>query len=181
VKRRSKLSEYPTHFISGYVRQRVPLFQLRPEFAGLFLEVLQFYRRKLGLRVYGYVVMPDHYHLLLGFPPSLPVSDFLRDFKSYLGRQVVDRLAAEGDVNLLQRFQVERQRKRKRDPTYAVLQPDNDDRVIYTKRFFNQKLRYIHNNPVKRGLAAAAVDYPWSSCRSYLDGTAHPIKLDLWA
>ncbi|MFQ5664453.1 MAG: transposase [Terriglobia bacterium] len=179
--RRHKASEHPVHFISGYVRHRVPLFQTRPHFAQLFLDALCFYRQKLGLRIYGYVVMPDHYHLLLGFPYGLRISDFLRDFKSYLSRQIVERLTTEKDLGLLRRFQLSRPRKRRRDPTYGILQPDNDDRVIYTEKFFQQKLRYIHNNPVRKALVAAAADYPWSSCRSYLTGVADPIALDAWS
>ena len=87
MRRRHKSSEYPVHLISGYVRYRVPLFELRPDIARLFMEALCFYRRKYGLQIFGYVVMPDHYHLLLGFPPVLRISNFLRDFKSYVGKQ----------------------------------------------------------------------------------------------
>ncbi len=178
MRRRHKSSEYPVHFISGYVRYRVPLFELRPDIARLFVEALCFYRRKYGLQIFGFVVMPDHYHLLLGFPPVLRISNFLRDFKSYVGKQVVERLQAEGAFTLLDRFRNSRSRKRFRDPKYRVLQPDNDDRVIYSEKFFRQKLDYIHSNPVKKGLVPIAAEYPWSSCRSYLTGEEHPIRVD---
>lgn len=175
--RRHKSVEYPVHFISGYVRHRVPLFQARPDFAGLFLDALCFYREKRRLRIFGFVIMPDHYHLVLGFPQGVRVSNFLRDFKSYLGRQTVEKLKQDGSV-LLERFRLSRPRQRYRDPSYAVLQPDNDDRVIFSEKFFRQKLDYIHNNPVRKGLVRTAAEYPWSSCASYVTGEAQPIELD---
>lgn len=181
MRRRYKPSDYPTHFISGYVRNRVPLFQLRPDFASLFLQALCFYRQKSGLRILGYVVMPDHYHLLLGFPKDIRVRDFLRDFKSYLGKEIVEGLGSEQAFGLLERFRLSRPRRRQRDPNYAVFQPDNDDRVIYSERFFQQKLNYIHNNPLRKRLVASAADYQASSCRSYLSGEPHPVRLDPWS
>jgi len=180
MRRRYKSSTYPTHFISGYVRHRLPLFQLRPDFVSLFLQALCFYREKSGLRIFGYVVMPDHYHLLVGFPKEVRVRDFLRDFKSYVGKEIVERLRKEEAFDLLESFRLSHPRKRQRDPNYAVFQPDNDDRVIYSERFFRQKLNYIHNNPVRKNLAPAAADYQGSSCRSYLSGEPHPIRLDSW-
>jgi len=181
MRRRSKSSEYPTHFISGYVHHRVPIFQLHPDFVYLFLQALCFYREKLGLRILGYVVMPDHYHLLLGFPQDVCVSDFLRDFKSYVGKQMIERLKTQGESQLLEHFRLSRARKQHRDASFGLFQPDNDDRVIYSEKFFKQKLNYVHNNPVRKGLVGAAADYPWSSCKSYLTGNANPIRLDPWS
>lgn len=180
MRRRFKSSEFPIHFISGYIRHRIPLFQLRPAFAQLFLESLCFYRERSGLQIFGYVVMPDHYHLVLGLPEGTRLSDFLRDFKSFLGKQFVERLAAEGTNALLRRFRISQARKRHRDPTYAIFQPDNDDRVIYSEQFFRQKLDYVHANPLRKDLVETAADYPWSSCRSYVTGEPHPIPLDRW-
>jgi REP element-mobilizing transposase RayT len=180
MKRRYKSSNYATHYTTGYVRHRIPIFRLRPEFARLFLETLCFYRNKSGLRIFGYVVMPDHYHLLLGFQPNMRVSDFLRDFKSYVGKQIVEQLKTQAATNLLERFRLQQPRTRRRDPSYAVFQPDNDDRVLYSERFFRQKLNYIHNNPVRKGLVVSAVDYPWSSCRSHVNGGEEPIPIDPW-
>ena len=178
--RRHKSSDYPVHFISGYVRHRIPIFKLQPEFSQLFLESLCFYREKLGIQIFGYVIMLDHYHLLLGFPESVQVSNFLRDFKSYVGRQMVERLKVEGSQALSEHFRLSRQPKRHRDPIYGVFQPDNDDRVIYSEKFFRQKVNYIHDNPARKGLVTGAANYPWSSCRSYLTGEAGPILLDPW-
>lgn len=106
------------------------------------------------------------------------VSDFLRDFKSYVGKQVVERLRAAGALELLERFRSPSRPKRRRDPTYRVLQPDNDDRAVYSERFLRQKLEYIHNNPWKDGLVERTVDYPWSSCRAYMTGEPYPIAID---
>lgn len=178
MRRRHKSTEHPLHFISGYVRHRIPLFKIRPEFAKLFLEALSFCRQQKGIRILGYVVMPSHYHLLLGFPQGLLVSDFLRDFKSYVGKQVVERLQAEAALGLLEKFRGPGSPRRRRDPTYRVLQPDNDVRSVYSERFFRQKLEYIHNNPWKEGLVERTVDYPWSSCRAYMTGESQPIPID---
>jgi putative transposase len=51
---------------------------------------------------------------------------------------------------------------------------------VFTARKRIEKLRYIHRNPVKRGLVSAPEDWPWSSYRHYLTGEAGRVTLETW-
>ena len=165
MKRRDKSANHGWLFITGAAYRRVPLFW-KPEYCEIFLENLSFYRRKYHFDVLGYVLLPDHNHLLLAVPEEVPLQDLLRDFKSQVGRQVVDTLRRNGEKDLLQRLAVKKVRRRK-DARFRVLQGDNYIRRIFSEKFFRQKLEYIHLNPVREGLADSLVDYLYSSARWY--------------
>jgi hypothetical protein len=49
---------------------------------------------------------------------------------------------------------------------------------VWTERKRIEKLRYIHRNPVKRGLVTAPEEWPWSSFRWYLSGEVGPVKIN---
>lgn len=167
MKRRDKSSDRGWLFITGATHRRLPLFR-NSQSCEIFLENLRFYRRKYGFDVVGYVLLPDHYHLLLAMPEEVRLADFLRDFKSQVGRQIVEGLKREGQSKLLQRMAVGRVKRRK-DPRYRALQPDSHVRRIFSERFFRQKLEYMHMNLVREGLAGNPAEYPYSSARWYAE------------
>ena len=95
------------------------------------------------MHVYGYVVMPEHVHLLVSEPERAPLSIAIQMLK-----QVVSR-------------------KLRRPGQRRFWQVRYYDMPIWTGRKRVAKLRYIHRNPVKRGLCAEPSDWPWSSYRRY--------------
>lgn len=167
MKRRDKSAHSGWLFITGATHHRLPLFSRR-EFCEMFLENLRFYREKYGFDVLGYALLPDHYHLLLVVPEQVPLSNLLRDFKSQVGRQIVDVLKQKGQTRLLERLAAGRVRRRK-DARFRVLQADNYIKRIFSQKLFRQKLAYIHANPVREGLAKNVLDYPYSSAKWYAE------------
>ena len=95
------------------------------------------------MRVYAYVVMPEHVHLLVSEPERLTLADAIH----YLKLSFTKRL---------------------RDPEIeSFWQKRYYDRNVRDAKEFAVKLRYTHRNPVKRGLVKAAEDWKWSSFRHY--------------
>lgn len=178
MKRRSKHYEHPTLFISGNIARRVPLFRVWPEANRIFVKNIDFYRKKFGFLLLGYVLMPDHYHLLLTIKPSTSMVAFLRDFKSFVGRQIVVGLGKTGRDDLLKRFRLAGQPRRRKDARYKVLQPDNHIVEVFTPRVLRNKLEYIHNNPVKKGLVSQPGQWKYSSWRAYELSDETPIRID---
>ena len=117
-----------------------------PAVCDLFLEVLECMRRGFAMCVYGYVVMPEHVHLLL----SEPEFGLLSDAIHYLKLSFSKRLICSGKV-----------------PPGAFWQKRYYDRNIRSEHEFREKLRYIHRNPVKRGLVREPGEWVWSSFRHY--------------
>ncbi len=94
--------------------------------------------------IMGYVIMPSHVHLMVGSKSGgNQLSRFMQAFKSTVSRDLFPSVPSIW----MRRF---------------------DDFVITSERQFIVKLEYIHNNPVKAGLADQAMDWKWSSARFWL-------------
>ncbi len=128
-----------SHFLSFTCYHRRPGFD-SPAVYDLFVQVLEEMRRRFELCVYGYVVMPEHVHLLLSEPPH----GLLADAMHYLKLSFAKRLGSG-----------------------VFWQKRYYDRNVRDEHEFVEKLRYIHRNPVKAGLCERAEDWRWSSFRHY--------------
>lgn len=178
MKRRSKRYEHPTLFISGNVSRRIPLFTLFPEANQIFLNTLAFCREKYGFALHGFVIMADHYHLLVTLKPGTSVSALLRDFKSYVGKRIVETLAQTGRRELLERFRLAKAPQRRKDALYRVLQYDNNLLEVFTPSVLRTKLDYMHANPIKKGLARDPAQWHYSSWGAYSATGRAPIHID---
>jgi putative transposase len=123
----------------------------------LFLEVLEQVRRRYRLVVVGYVVMPEHVHLLLSEPERKNLSVVMQVVKQSFARRLLRKIRSESDSPLLSMVGDEGQVWERRFYDFAV----------WTKDKHIEKLRYIHRNPVKRGLVLEPQDWRWSSFRHY--------------
>jgi putative transposase len=119
----------------------------------VFEDGLERIRRSFGLCIYGYVVMPEHIHLLLSEPPRGTLADAIKSLKQGVSR----RLIGEAEHFWQKRYY---------------------DFNIRNHRQFVEKLRYIHRNPVKRGLCAGAEDWEWSSFRHHATGCEGRVEIE---
>ncbi len=133
----------------------------------LFLKILEETRKKYQSIVAGYVVMPEHFHLLIGEPKIKNPSVVMQVLKQRVSLRC---------------------RKKKRQPKQqltllvsdlppAFWQPRSYDFNVGTRRKYIQKLKYIHYNPVKRGLVSSPELWRWSSFRFYWYGEEGPVKI----
>jgi putative transposase len=135
------------HFITFSCYQREP-FLKTPEARNLFLEMFEEDRRNLGLSIHGYVVMPEHVHLLMPEPDAETISSFLKVAK--------------------QRFARRAHKERIIPKDQPVWQNRFYDFNVFTEKKRIEKLKYIHRNPVQRGLLEKPEEWQWSSFRFYL-------------
>ncbi|MFQ5694455.1 MAG: transposase [Terriglobia bacterium] len=164
-------------FISGSVHRRIPIFRYEIPHK-IFLQALEAYRRKYGFRLHAYALMPDHYHLLLWFPSDRKLVDFLRDFKSLVGKQVVEWLQTEKLTRLLARFRLKSTPRRQKDARYCILQYNSHVKALSGSRALRRTIGYIHLNPVRERLAAAPEGYAYSSARAYTSKGSSVVKTD---
>jgi putative transposase len=121
----------------------------------LCLDHLREARARFGFALFGYVVMPDHVHLLLStLDAGLPLI-----MSTWKGRSAL-ALA-----------------RPPRNPG-PIWQKRYFDFILRRASDFSRKLVYIHDNPVRAGLVARAEDWPWSSAQHYIKKTAAPIAVD---
>ena len=145
-----------SHFVtfSCYRRQA----QLNsPAICALFLDTLEKARQQFSLCVYGYVVMPEHIHLLLSEAGAGSLADAVHFLKLSSAKQFIsDEHVGAGHF----------------------WQKRYYDRNIRSYSDFREKLRYIHRNPVKRGLCGKPEDWTWSSFRHYALGEVGAVEIE---
>lgn len=130
-----------THFITFSCYQRSPLL-VTDISRQTFEQALERIRCSYKLYVYGYVIMPEHVHLLLSEPKRDSLADAIKSLKQGVSR----RLIGEGEHFWHKRYY---------------------DFNVRNHQQFVEKLRYIHRNPVKRGLCERPEDWKWSSFLHY--------------
>ena len=146
-----------SHFITFSCYHRLPMLTATPSRL-VFEAALERVRRKFGLRVYAYVVMPEHIHLLVSEPERETLADALKSLKQGIAR----RLIGEDACGCAGHFWQKR---------YY-------DFNIRNHPQFLEKIRYIHRNPVKRGLCARPQDWEWSSFRHYATGCEGRVQIE---
>ncbi len=156
------------HFITSSCYRRQPLLGTAAR-RDLFLEVLEQVRRRYAFVVIGYVVMPEHFHLLVSEPNDKTLSDVMRALKLGFARRVIGRKKRYGAQQELFESVPER-----------IWQHRFYDFNVCTEKKRIEKLRYLHRNPVKRGLVASPELWQWSSFRSYALGESGVVKINRW-
>ncbi len=152
------------HFITASCHQRRPLLDTS-ERRDLFLSVLERTRRRYRFVVLGYVVMPEHVHLLLSEIRRDSLSAVMQALKLGFVRRMLTPGCALRQTSLL-------------SSSDRIWQARFYDFNVWTERKRIEKLRYMHRNPVKRGLVSSPEQWPWSSFRFYLTGEAGPVRIN---
>ena len=117
----------------------------------------------------GYVVMPDHIHLLISEPERGTPSTVMQVVKQRFARRVLNRQRRDA-----------RQAELWPEPPQHVWQKRFYDFHVWSERKRVEKLRYMHRNPVKEGLVQEPEQWPWSSYRSYAYDEVGRVKINQW-
>jgi len=163
------------YYITTVVYNRLPIFT-RPSFVIPLLDSLNFYRYQRAFKLLGYVIMPEHIHLILWPFGDATIPDIMRDYKKFTARRIIRQAQVEGIDEWLTAFRQAGQETER--STNKVWQDSYWDTNIYTEQFLRQKLDYIHHNPVRAGLVKAPEDYAYSSYRNYVLGEEWLIEID---
>ena len=161
------------HFVTFNCYHRQPLFSA-PARRDLFLEALERVRRRYRFVVLGYVVMPEHVHLLVSEPQRDTLSTAIQALKLSFVQRLHSSLVPTS---------------RKSGETWGIpfvssrgqhrfWQARFYDFNVWTEKKRIEKLRYIHRNPVKRGLVNSPEEWPWGSYRYYLSGEKSTVKIN---
>jgi putative transposase len=117
----------------------------------LFEQSLETMRLRYDFVVAGYVVMPEHVHLLLSEPKRAVLAKALQALKLSVTRQRPER---------------------------PFWQARYHDFNIFSEHKRSEKIMYMHKNPIKRGLVSAAEEWPWSSYAHYASGLSGTVEIE---
>lgn len=157
------------HFITCSCYRRLPFLRsarARDQFLSIFEQTRQRYR----FVVVGYVVMPEHVHLLINEPEIGTPSTVMQVLKQRTARVLLPK-------------------QKRRDPHQREMFGEAPQRAFWQARFYDfnvwtekkrlEKLRYMHENPVKRGLVDSPEQWRWSSHRFYVLDEPGPVLVSV--
>jgi len=155
------------HFVTIVTNNRLPIFGIE-YLAHTSINALNFYYRRKDYDLLGYVVMPDHVHFICSTQKS--ISTIVRDIKKYIAKGVVSYLA-HNKLELLEKFKMASPGKR--GHIYQIWQRDFFDFNILNETKFIEKLKYMYNNPLRKGLCEGVTEYKFSDAGRYF-GSGDP-------
>ncbi|MEP0848261.1 MAG: transposase [Phycisphaerae bacterium] len=141
-----------------------------------FIQALDRARTTHGFDLWAYVIMPEHAHVLV-YPGDAPhrMADFLYTLKKSVSRRALE-FVRKAAPQFLARM---RDRQPNGTVSYRFWQRGGGyDENLFTSTKVWQKIDYIHENPVRRGLCAHPSDWKWSSFRAHETGGQDPIRID---
>jgi putative transposase len=161
------------HFITFSCYRRQPLL-MKHGAAQMFEHALEEARVKYGFFVFGYVVMPEHVHLLVSEPERGTLATAIKAVKQSVARRQVKLRLRQKDPHNQRTVVWGTQNKR---PQH-FWQTRYYDFNVCTSQKRVEKLKYIHRNPVHRGLVAQPEDWRWSSYRHYALGEVGTVQIE---
>ena len=163
------------HYVTAVTYNRVPVFKSEKACI-LFIEALAITREKEPFKLIGYVLMPDHFHLLAN-PLALDISVVVGRLKGRAANSILNWLRSENHTVSLAKLKLPKARET--GQTHAVWMKEFSAVDIWSRKFIRQKLQYIHENPVRAGLADHPAKWRWSSYRAYLPHKAGEVLIEI--
>lgn len=156
------------HFLTFTIEGWIDIFS-RKVYRDIIIDSMQFCRLNKSLKVHAYVVMSNHVHTIWTAEQN-NLSDIIRDFKTHTSKQFTAYIQENGCESrnewLLYMFKFYANRTA-RNKIFKVWKGNSHPEEIHLKDFFEQKLHYIHGNPVRAGIVAEQSHYLYSSAQFY--------------
>jgi len=168
------------YFLTFSVVDWVDVFS-RKIYRDILLDSLKYCISEKQLAVYGFVIMSNHMHVILR-SENEKLSNIIRDFKKFTAQKILAMIQSEPESRkewLLHRF-AWNATQHARNSVYQFWTHENHAVEITSRRFFDQKLNYIHENPVRAGIVERAEDYIYSSAKSLTENKMVHIELKDW-
>ena len=147
-------------FYTATILEWKPLLK-ENKYKQIITDCLRFLVAQERIKVFGFVLMPNHIHVIWKINDGLKRSDVQRDFMKYTAQQIKFDLT-ENQPELLRKFEVNA-----KDRKFQIWERNPLSINIYSRKILEQKLNYIHNNPVETGFVTDPIDYKYSSARNY--------------
>ena len=157
------------HFITFSVVDWIDVFT-KFDYIQIVLDSLKFCQKKKGLKLFSWVIMTNHVHFIMAAKKGYKLSNILRDFKKHTSYELL-RAIEENEAEIRKDWMIEMFRKHgsanPRNEIMQFWQQDNHPKELISNSFAEQKLQYIHNNPVVAGFVRKPQDYRYSSAKDY--------------
>jgi putative transposase len=165
----------PCLSVTSEARDRLPVFQ-KDVMKQIVCAALDEARHSGGFAIFAYVIMPDHLHIMTD--GARKPSDTLRFINGITSHRVIGYLKENNYRTSLAKL---RDTKKVRRHEYSLWDGHSNVLLVTSENVFMQRVNYIHQNPVRRGLVVRAEDYRWSSARCWSGRVPEdePLLMDL--
>lgn len=155
------------YYLTLQVVSWVDIFS-RQRYRDIIIESLQYCQQKKGLQVFAYVIMTNHVHLIVNSPMG-GLSGTIGDFKKFTSKAIIKSIQTDVESRRAWMLNLFKQHaaRHKRNTGFQFWTHENHAIVLYTNSFIEDKLTYLHENPVNAGLVENPEDYLYSSAQNY--------------
>ena len=160
-------NQHSLHYITLQVVYWVDIFT-RKTYRDIIIESLQYCQQEKRLEIYAFVIMSNHIHLVVK-SEKLYLSDILRDFKKFTSKNIITAIESitESRRNWMLRLFIHAARRQNKKGKYQVWTHENHAIELYSNEMIQEKVDYIHLNPVRSGIVHKPEEYLYSSARNY--------------
>lgn len=174
----------PPYLITNTICEWINIFIFEP-YIRIIIESWKHLQQNRSIGFLGFVIMPSHLHyIVLPQKENYGIIEMQRDFKKFTAKRIIDGLTYELEKGMFPVIDIFKKRGISREKAaellqlfktigkysrqnYKVWMPEEKPEAITSPNFLNQKLNYIHYNPVKAEIVENIEDYPYSSARNY--------------
>jgi REP element-mobilizing transposase RayT len=174
------LDQYATYYLTLTIVDWVDVLTRRI-YKDIIIDSLDYCIKSKGLKLYGYVIMSNHIHLIAGSSTG-KLSDTIRDFKKFTANTIIHAINTEPESRrewMMHRFEWNASLN-KRTSIHQFWTHENHAVSVFSLKFFNQKLNYIHLNPVRAGWVLLPEHYIYSSANAIINNVPGLLPLEDW-
>ncbi len=171
------MEDSATYFLTSATVWWTPIF-ISNLTCDVLVNSLAYCQQNKGLRIHGYVIMPNHFHLVVTASPQDSLPSIMRDFKRFTSRELIRTLESSGwelPIRIFRKSGMACGTKQE----YKVWQDEYHPIALFSEEVLRVKLEYLHQNPVRKGLVRKASDWWYSSAGFYETGEAGPLEVDV--
>lgn len=168
------------HFITMTLVEWIDLLS-REKYKRIIVDNLKYCIEKKGLVIHAYVIMSNHVHLIVTANGEAKLSGIIRDFKRYTAGLLYETLkndTEESRRNWMLWILESHGERSSSNENIKVWIHENHPVALDTELMEEQRVQYIHENPVRAGICHAPEDYIYSSAGQYAGGSG-PIPIEL--
>lgn len=161
------------HFVTLTLVEWIDLFS-REKYKEIITDNLKYCITHKGLIINAYVIMTNHIHMIIQTKNGEDLAALVRDFKRFTARVVYNELKkdpTESRKNWILWIMESQGKKSSSNEKVKVWRHENHPVALVTNEMQDQRLEYIHQNPVRAGICYTAEDYKYSSAGIYAGET----------
>jgi len=165
--KRYKVYPEDTHyyFTTSTILNHIPVFQKDCYFE-IITGSMKHCQENKGLKIHGYVIMPTHLHMISSNEHKPSLEEIMRDFKHFTSTKIIECLENENHSFFVELFR-KAASVRYGNQTHKVWENDYHPVALTSAGWFEQKLNYIHQNPVRKGFIERPEYWKYSSARNW--------------